>query len=1804
MATITGPTAVCVGSSIALTGSGTAATTSPWTSSSTTIATVSNTGVVTGISAGTTTITYKNSQNCTRTVSVTVNTAPTISGGTTTICNGATTTWTGSGTAASTNPWVSSNTAVATVSTTGVITGGTTTGTATITYTNNAGCSITRVITVNVPSITGPTAVCIGSTITLTGSGTAATSVPWTSSSTTIATVSNTGVVTGVSSGTTTITYKNSQNCTRTVSVTVNAAPTITGGVTTICNGATTTWTGSGMAASTNPWVSSNTTVATVSNIGVITGGTTAGTATITYTNNLGCSTTRVITIQPFALRPIGISGDVTQCQGLGVSLLATCGAGTAQWFTSKTGGTALISTTQYPVVTTKYYVGCSGEANTCTNPTRLDSVLITIIPFPARPTEITPSQIFCEGDLVNLQASCIEGIAQWFTEKIGGDSLISTNIVASETTTYYLGCSGDETTCVNTTRDDSVTITVRPLANPIEIMNGQIICPEDQVTLEATCPIGRTAHWYNRETGDPLSSTTVSPIVTTSYYVECLEEGVEFCIDQNRLKSSVQIFVPIILSGPFDVSSDAQVCLGSSVTLSASCLEGSTEWFTIREWGITKENTVEGALTTQNITVNPVTETTYYVGCFPGGEITLCPNLTILDSVKIVFLPCAARPTGITQSQILCAGDLINLEASCIKGTAQWFTEKIGGDSLLSTNIVATETTTYFVSCSVDSTTLYTNPIREDSITITVRPLAKPIEITPSQVICPGDQITLEATCNFGTPHWYNTETGDTLPSTTISPMVTSYYYVECFEVGEKICVDPSRIIVQIFVPTIVSGPYNVSPDAQVCLGSSITLSASCLEGSTEWFTIREWGITKENTVEGALATQNITVNPETEITYYVGCFPEGYIVLCPNQIQLDSVVITFKLDSLRPTGIIPMVSKCSSASLTLEGSCNNSSINWFTSKTGGEALASNIVNPTYTTTYFADCGTGLCESRIRLDSTIVYAIPTVSSNAPNSVCGDSVMLVAHGCPSDSIVWSNGQKGDSIYVKTSGSYRSVCLMNGCQSDSSDVWTVTFNPKPTLSIGITENSADHPNDGVIVIGDGFKLSANGAVIYQLNDGTSNILIGTDIYLTPSITTKYTLTGGNEFGCEDTLSTTIKVELPVGNFKFTITGKDENNSNNGISRAHFFSDFSTGTIDWGDGTITALASGDNEHNYSDTLPKTITVTDVTGSGSLSFNGSKNVSSLDVSGLPILRELNCEYNKLQGSVPNFDTNKYLEKINLGGNNLTGSVPSFTNNSRLRHLYLSSNNLTGTLPEFSSSPDLAEIYIAGNQLSGNLPNFNSNSNLYLIDLGYNNFTGQIPAFASNLNLMHVLLNNNSLSGNIPNFISNPILVSVNADANQLSGTLPSFANNPELEIVAFGNNMLTGEIPSFANNPKIMDIYMYGNQLTGSVPDFRLKRNLRTLSLENNQLFGKVKFGMENTELGYFNFQNNLFTQEDIDSTLSSFNSIPNLNSNFALYFEGNGNGYPSLGGVDYKNQALAKGALCVTNIGPLTTPILNLSGNVVLCEGEEITANNCYGQIVWNNGFRGYKLKVYSSGTYSARCDSSEVLSAASDSVIVTINLAAQIPNLIYDYSDSLNNVNNYFDSTSKTIFISGQYHQYIGLKDLNQNSQVELLDIQAHGSYVDSNYSTRIYLSPFSGEKYLRFRGINNNGCYSLDVDSIKVAYCSNVKTSLTVDNANPNSSDSITFTITCDSNLPFDQYFLYETDSTNTTVEYSSSISNTFRINATSSKVYSAKCGSSISNFNGRVCDGLKSDPLNIVVNEAIIELNSILLKE
>jgi len=269
---------VCAGASVTLNGTGGVSYT--WDNG------ITN-GVAFVANATTTyTVTGTNANGCTNTdqVTVTVNAAPTVNAiNSQTLCAGASASAvTFSGTAGATYSWVNSNTSIGlAASGTGniaVFTASNATanpimGTITVTPTQ-AGCTgtpQTYTYTVNPnPTITGNNPLCVGATLQLTGSGTAAANNAWVSGTPANGTVSNTGLVTGVNAGNTTITYTNANGCTATQAITNNANPTVTGN-TVICPNTTSQLTGSGVPAGNNAWSSTNAGIATVSNTGLVT---------------------------------------------------------------------------------------------------------------------------------------------------------------------------------------------------------------------------------------------------------------------------------------------------------------------------------------------------------------------------------------------------------------------------------------------------------------------------------------------------------------------------------------------------------------------------------------------------------------------------------------------------------------------------------------------------------------------------------------------------------------------------------------------------------------------------------------------------------------------------------------------------------------------------------------------------------------------------------------------------------------------------------------------------------------------------------------------------------------------------------------------------------------------------------------------------------------------------------------------------------------------------------------------------------------------------------------------------------------------------------------------------------------------------------------------------------------------------------------------------------------------------------------------------------------------------------------------
>ena len=462
-----------------------------WSSVSPLVATVASTGIVSGVSAGTSIISYTVTNSCGTSAAatrvVTVNAAPgagTISGAAT-VCGGATITLTD---AVSGGTWSSGAPAVATVGATGIVTG-VSLGTATISYTVTNSCG-TATATANVTvtgssagTITGPSTVITGTSISLTDAASGGT---W-SASNGNATVSAPGLVTGVTPGTVTISYTVTSGCgslTTTKIITVSNASSvspISGYFFYMCTGATAAFWD---VTTGGTWSISPASVATVSPTGTATG-ISAGTATLSYTYG-GSTVTAVVTVYA---TPAAIAGASVICSGTTTVLSDATPGGT---WSSSAGSIASISTAGLVTgattgTTTIYYTGAAG----CKA-----SMVLTVT---SAPSGIGGATSVCAGSGITLSDFTAGGT--WSSSgsasvsSTGSTTALVTGITpGAATITYSLGAS-----CYRT-----FNLSVKAVPTPI--LGNLSVCGIASVTFLSDVTSGIS--W----TVSPVTVATVSP--------------------------------------------------------------------------------------------------------------------------------------------------------------------------------------------------------------------------------------------------------------------------------------------------------------------------------------------------------------------------------------------------------------------------------------------------------------------------------------------------------------------------------------------------------------------------------------------------------------------------------------------------------------------------------------------------------------------------------------------------------------------------------------------------------------------------------------------------------------------------------------------------------------------------------------------------------------------------------------------------------------------------------------------------------------------------------------------------------------------------------------------------------------------------------------------------------------------------------------------------------------------------------------------------------------------------------------------
>ena len=975
----------------------------------------------------------------------------------------------------------------------------------TYTITDNFGCNYSQNQCITVTSGTLPTFTQLGPYC----QGATPGSLPTTSSNGipgtwSPATISTTAI------GATSYTFTpNSGQCAApyTMTVQVNASPSVSVNSITICSGETGTLTATPIVTGgTYSWSSGATTQSISVNPTVQTN------YTVTY--SLGTCTpataSGTVTVSP---APTLAVNNLTICSGETTVLIATPDqvGGTYSWSNGATTSSISVS----PTSTTSYTVSYS--LGSCTSATAIGTVTVN----PAPIISITPITI-CSGETTTLTATPDQPGGTYLWSTGGTNSSISVNptITTNYSVTYSLGACTPASNTGTITVNPAPTVTITPIT----------ICSGETNTLTASPDQqGGTYLW---STGATTTSISVNPTTTNTYSITY---SLGACTPATGTAIVTVNPAPTVSINPITI------CSGETNTLIATPDQpgGTYSWAT--------------GETSASISINPTSNTTYSVtyslgACTPAtatGSVTVDPapivtitpiticegetgnlvatpdqlggtyswsnggttqtiavNPTITSSYTVTYTLGACTPSvangtvtvnpapsvSITPITI-CSGETGNLTATPdqLGGTYIWST----GATSQSISVNPTTTTTYNVTYTIGACTPAIG-----NVIVTVTPA--PTLVVNSITICSGETNSLTATPSI-TGGSYVWSSGVNTATYSINPSITTTYTIT-YTLGA--C-----------TPAIASGTITVNPtptititSPTICSGntSSIVATPSVNGGTYSWST-------------GA-TTATINVNPNITTNYTV-----TYSV--NNCSVNDTTTLT-----VNPTPVIIVNSStiCNgeTATLTANATPTGGTYLWSNAQNVNSISVMPITNSTYNVLYSL---TG-CNATATASVT-VNPIPQVTIASETICAGETTNLTAvPNLPGGTYAWSQGGLSTetiAVNPNSTSNYSVIYTLNNCASPSASA-TVLVNPVPVLTI----------NSGSICTGQSFTLNA----IPSIPGGTFNwISTGettASITVSPIITSTYSANYTTLQGCTSTISNGTVTISETPNVSFT------------------------------------------------------------------------------------------------------------------------------------------------------------------------------------------------------------------------------------------------------------------------------------------------------------------------------------------------------------------------------------------------------------------------------------------------------------------------------------------------------------------------------------------------------------------------------------------------------------------------------------------------------------------------------------------
>jgi DNA/RNA endonuclease G (NUC1) len=1175
-------TTLCSGNTLTLTGAATGATSYAWSGpnsfSSTALSPASFT--VNTASAGIYTLVASNpcGSTTTTTTAITVNTTPTSVTATpsaTTICNGETLTLTGAATDATSYTWSGPASYTATDLNPAAFTVGTASaGVYTLTASNSCGNTIatTSAITIGTsPSAvtaTTTSTVCVGSTITLNGTASGATTYSWSGPgvySSTDLNPAGFSATTGAA-GIYTLTATNSCGSTTatTTSVTVNDVPSAVSAnasPATLCTGTTLTLTGSATGATSYSWSGPNSFSSTDLNPASFTVNTaSAGVYTLTATNTCGNTTATTTAVTVNGLPAPTLTGATTIAFGTSTTLTFTGTTGDIINY-SWTGGGSSSTTigvsgtsvvTVSPTSTTTYSIDNATSAVGCFAGITGQSATITVdMGCTAAPTSVTAalsSAAICNGGTLTLTGTATNASSYSWS---GPDGFTSTDLNPAAFTTGTAAAGVYTLTatnlCGSTTATTAALTILSVPASVSATPSATSLCPGNTLTLTGSATGATTYSWSGP---DSYSATDLNPAAFTAGTAAA---GIYTLSATNSCGTTTATTAGItILSIPASVSatpSATSVCAGNTLTLT-----GTATGATAYSWS--------GPNSYSSTDLNPAAFT---VGTAAAGVYTLSATnscgTTTATTTAITILSAPSAVSATPSATSLCSGNTLTLTGAATDATSYSWS---GPNSFSSTSLNPAAFTVGTASAGVYTLSATNSCGTTTATTTSVAVIAIPTvaAISGSSSVNVGSNITLTNATAGGT--WTS--------GTTSVATITSGGVVAGVSTGSSI------------ISYTVS---NVCGSATATLSVAVTTAA---DNTTFSFTAGNATATSSSSAQvpvagctaaignsfGTVATPIATTSGSSGYTGATGTYNIGNAVNVTGNTTFNSSSSPYMSFTLTPnagyainlTGISfgSRATGSGPAAYTISTSVGGfgSAISTGTLSTAGSW---SLVSPTITSVtgatgtaitvrIYGYGGTGSPSSGTinwRLDDIkFTYTATAGCSGAPTAVSatasattlcsGNTLTLTGAATGATSYAWSGPNSFSStalspasftVNTASAGVYTLVAT-NSCGSTTATTTAVTVNPLPAPGISGTTTIAAGGTATLTFAG------VNGDVInYSWTGGGSSSttidVSGTSVVtVSPSSTTTYSISSATSAaGCAATITgqtATVTVDL--------------------------------------------------------------------------------------------------------------------------------------------------------------------------------------------------------------------------------------------------------------------------------------------------------------------------------------------------------------------------------------------------------------------------------------------------------------------------------------------------------------------------------------------------------------------------------------------------------------------------------------------------------------------------------------------------